>query len=650
MTYSPTYDPRAASSNAGALQRRSAPRKPGQRMNPYYQPSILELARRGNVRAIAYWLNSVLVMQGVHIQVQPGNKGRLKIMVNFPRHTSPNACLQAQRHLIRQICYRLWTLNAGPIRDLRIMARVAGTREIVWRQSARIATPANGQGVRRSRTARSANSLETERFRLLRSLLVNRLAIAGFVFCYWLLYLESTGSHTANQPSVAAPPAQEQVQPSEGQAAQPSEKTEIARTPRPEPQKVFTVPPQFQGQVFYEATPPAGEKVVALTFDDGPWKETTEQVLDILKQNNIKATFYMVGQAVQENPEIAKKVADAGHAIGNHTWQHPMSNLDAATAAQELGNAARLIYEATGGVRTYLMRPPGGNLDGELANYAKQQGYQVSMWSADSSDYYVSTPLIIDNILSNIKPGGVALMHDGGGDRKATVEALPQIIASLRSQGYQFVTIPELMEKQAEWAKSQPAAGTQPTHPLTSPEGPLPDSGATGENPALAPTPAPPEAIAPPPNAIEPPPVSQPSLAPTDSAPVDTAPMDAPSMNPAPMNAPPMDTAPMTAPPMDTAPMTAPPMDTAPRNPAPVRQDFERPLGGTAPTPPAPASTETQPQPPGLNPPQHREGFPTNPPPTFEEHGAVPQAQEEFAAEEWYPLEPMVTLNGVLPM
>ncbi|NJP09100.1 MAG: polysaccharide deacetylase family protein [Leptolyngbyaceae cyanobacterium RU_5_1] len=132
-----------------------------------------------------------------------------------------------------------------------------------------------------------------------------------------------------------------------------------------------------------------------------------------MQQNSIKATFYWVGEALQENPDVAQKVVAEGHAIGNHTWRHLMNDLDVATAAEELGNNAKLIYQATG-VRTYLMRPPGGNLGGELANYAKQQGYLVTMWSADSHDYYVSTPLIIDNVLSNVRPGGIVLLHDGG--------------------------------------------------------------------------------------------------------------------------------------------------------------------------------------------------------------------------------------------
>jgi len=441
----------------------------------YYQPSLLELARQGNFQAITYWINSILAPQGIHIQTDAGRSGCLKMMVNFPRSTHPQACIKARQRLVRHICYRLWTLNSKAIREVRIMARVTGQREIIWRQTVRINTPANtGKTARHrldpARLRQKSRPAKQDRFQILRSFLLNRLAIAGFLFCYWVIYLEMTGHQTAEQPT-AAPP-QEQVQPV--QNTQETEKTAIAHN-RPQPQNmVFSVPSQFQGQIVYEATPPANaEKVVALTFDDGPWKQTTEQILDILKQNNIKSTFYFVGQAIQENPEIAKKVFEHGHAIGNHTWRHPMENIDAATAAQELGNTARLIYEATGGVRTYLMRPPGGNLEGDLATYAKQQGYMVNMWSADSSDYMVSAPLIVDNVLSQVKPGGIVLLHDGGGDRTATVEALPQIISALQRQGYKFVTIPELMELQAKWAKMQPPA------PAPGMEAPAPQPGLT---------------------------------------------------------------------------------------------------------------------------------------------------------------------------
>lgn len=427
----------------------------------YYQPSVLELARQGNFRAIGYWMNSLLAPQGIHIQTAVSRSGCLKIMVNFPRSSHPQACMGVRKSLVRHICYRLWTLNSRSIREVQIMGRIAGQRDVLWRQPVRIASPASKGLTARHPSAPGLGRRErSEQFRVLRSFLVNRLAIAGFIFCYWVLYLESTGHQTAEQPSVAASPRQELVQPIQTEAPEKQEKTAIARRPQAQ-NTVFTVPAQFQGQIVYEATPPANaEKVVALTFDDGPWENTTEQILDILRQNNIKSTFYFVGKAIQSNPAVAKKVFEEGHAIGNHTWQHPMENLDTATAAQELGNSARLIYEATGGVRTYLMRPPGGNLSGELANYAQKQGYMVTMWSVDTHDYYVSAPLIVDNVLSQVKPGGIVLMHDGGGDRSATVEALPQIISALRSQGYQFVTVPELMERQAQWATLQPPNST----------------------------------------------------------------------------------------------------------------------------------------------------------------------------------------------
>lgn len=439
----------------------------------YHQPSLLDLARQGNFRAIAYWINSILGPKGVYIQTEATRSGTLKIIVNFQRSSDREMCMKARHHLVRHICYRLWTLNSAEIRDVRIMARVAGQKDVLWRQSVRITTPSQGHpkaspdhpnsaarnGAVRSHRAHRASSAGQERFQLLRSFLFNRIALAGFLLCYWMFYLEATGQQTAEQPSIAATSPKD-PEPSPSSTASPQQTaTPVAQETQLPQNLTFTVPPQLQGQVVYQATPPAGaEKVIALTFDDGPWTTTTEQILDILKQNNVKATFYWVGQAIQENPDIAKKVVAAGHAIGNHTWRHLMEDLDEPTAVQELSNTAKLIYQATG-VRTHLMRPPGGNLGGELVNYAKKKGYLVTMWSADTSDYYVSTPLIIDNALRDATPGGIVLLHDGGGDRAQTVEALPQIISSLRRQGYKFVTVPELMQMQSHWGPIQPLDG-----------------------------------------------------------------------------------------------------------------------------------------------------------------------------------------------
>jgi peptidoglycan/xylan/chitin deacetylase (PgdA/CDA1 family) len=428
--------------------------------SPRYQPSLLELAREGNARAISHWLNSILAPQGMMVQAELGQSGRLTLMVNF--HTQDSqACMEARKPLVRHICYRLWTLNSPTIRDIVVLGRLAGHRAVLWRQSVRIRTPANVRAQMDLLQTRPQAESGQEWFHLVRSLLLNRFALMGFVFFYWVLYLYMTGHQKAEAPNNDAKPQQEIVQDNGlGALGQPANAQTPANSGNAQTGQVLlsAVPPQFQGQVISEATPPPGaEKVVALTFDDGPWENYTEQVLAILQQNNIKATFYMVGEAIQANPAIAKKVVDEGHAVGNHTWRHIMDDMDQMTAITELSNNAKLIYQATG-ARTYLMRPPGGNQGGELVNYAKQRGYMVTMWSADSHDYMVSAPLIIDNVLSQTKPGGIVLLHDGGGNRAPTVEALPQIISSLRSQGYKFVTVPELMQLQAQWAKTQPTA------------------------------------------------------------------------------------------------------------------------------------------------------------------------------------------------
>jgi peptidoglycan-N-acetylglucosamine deacetylase len=208
----------------------------------------------------------------------------------------------------------------------------------------------------------------------------------------------------------------------------------------------FAVPARFQGQTLKEIQLPSGRKLIALTFDDGPWPVTTGKILAILKKNNIKATFFMVGQPLQNYPQIAQQVAAEGHALGNHTWNHWYHQLSPATAASEIEKTTALLYKTTG-FRTQLFRPPGGILNNGPASYAKGQKYLVALWSADSKDYSrPSVPNLVRNVLKDARPGGMLLLHDGGGDRDRTVQALPEIIADLRSQGYQFVTVPELLE------------------------------------------------------------------------------------------------------------------------------------------------------------------------------------------------------------
>jgi peptidoglycan-N-acetylglucosamine deacetylase len=215
------------------------------------------------------------------------------------------------------------------------------------------------------------------------------------------------------------------------------------------PTHVFSVPARFQGKIVRRVQLPPKEKAIALTFDDGPWPTTTVQVLNILKQNNIKATFFWIGKSLQAQPDVARRVVADGHVIGNHTWHHWYFRMNPATAAAEIENTAKLIYDTTG-VKTTLFRPPGGFMHNGVVAYALRKNYTVTMWSSEPGEFRPSNTVAgyVTTVLSQAQPGAIVLMHDGGGNHSKTVQALPQIIARLRQQGYRFVTVPELLEMQ----------------------------------------------------------------------------------------------------------------------------------------------------------------------------------------------------------
>jgi len=214
-------------------------------------------------------------------------------------------------------------------------------------------------------------------------------------------------------------------------------------------------PTSFNGKIIYDIKPAVNKKVIALTFDDGPWENTTTQILNILKQNNIKATFFVVGSALQNNPELGKQIVTEGHVIANHTWNHWYHFMNPQAAAFEIDQTTKLIYKLTG-VKTNLFRPPGGHLSNGLVAYARSKNYATLMWSADSRDFQQPPPAtMVNTVLEYARPGGIVLLHDGGGDRTKTVQALPQIITKLQQQGYSFVTIPELLEMEKMSEKSE---------------------------------------------------------------------------------------------------------------------------------------------------------------------------------------------------
>lgn len=214
------------------------------------------------------------------------------------------------------------------------------------------------------------------------------------------------------------------------------------------------IPQRFQGVVLEEAKLTKSPKVIALTFDDGPNPPYTTEILDTLKKNNIKATFFVIGQNAKIYPDYLKRIVAEGHAIGNHTWHHWYHHMSPQVAAYEIDNTNKVIQDVTG-VKTNLFRPPGGHLSNGLASYAKNQKFGVIMWSSDSIDYrQPPVPTLMKNILRNSRPGGIVLMHDGGGKRGNTAKALPELIETYKKQGYSFVTVPELLEMQDKEQKN----------------------------------------------------------------------------------------------------------------------------------------------------------------------------------------------------
>ncbi|TQR14232.1 polysaccharide deacetylase family protein [Psychrobacillus soli] len=189
------------------------------------------------------------------------------------------------------------------------------------------------------------------------------------------------------------------------------------------------------------------EKVIALTFDDGPHSTYTTQILDLLAQYDAKATFFVIGERAEKMPDIILKMGQAGHEIANHTYSHPY-NITSEKLKDELEKTNEIIHDITGSYPLFY-RPVGGSYDDSIINTAVENGYRVVMWSwhQDTKDWTSpGVDKIVSTVLSGAKPGNIVLFHDAGGDRSQTVKALEEILPELEKQGYEFVTISELLE------------------------------------------------------------------------------------------------------------------------------------------------------------------------------------------------------------
>lgn len=216
-----------------------------------------------------------------------------------------------------------------------------------------------------------------------------------------------------------------------------------------------------KGRSYYEETGQVvwdidtQEKVIALTFDDGPHPRNTEKILDILAKYNAKATFFIVGSNAEKYPDLVQQSYEEGHELANHTYTHPY-NASVTELQDEIQQTNEMIYSITGFMPT-LFRPVGGAYNDQIINAVADEGYKVVMWSyhQDTQDWKgPGVNKIVNKVLKGTRPGDVILFHDGGGIRDQTIMALEKILPELQRQGYKFVTVSELIKgNQKEVAK-----------------------------------------------------------------------------------------------------------------------------------------------------------------------------------------------------
>lgn len=231
------------------------------------------------------------------------------------------------------------------------------------------------------------------------------------------------------------------------------------------------------------------DKVVALTFDDGPHGALTPKVLDILRDNNVKGTFFMQGCNVKAHPQVVRRMVEEGHEVGNHTWNHVyLSKISREKVEDQLQRTNEAIRNACG-VIPVVMRPPGGYTNAGVASWARQRfGFTTIMWDVDTNDWRKpGSAVVAARAVNGAKPGSIILVHD---IHASTVAAVDAIVKGLKNRGYQLVTVSELMRRGRAAAGQSPS---MPASPLVPAYSPVP---APAIAPPAAPSPASVETVA----------------------------------------------------------------------------------------------------------------------------------------------------------
>lgn len=216
----------------------------------------------------------------------------------------------------------------------------------------------------------------------------------------------------------------------------------------PQPLSLSDLQRKYKSNFILSGSPQKRE--IALTFDDAPDTHFTPLVLDQLKRMNVKATFFIVGNRAEKHPDIVKRIAREGHAIGNHSYSHPnFNNLSDQAFRKEIQKTDQILQRLIG-YKPVIIRPPYGNITEGQIQWLISQKKKIINWNVDSLDWKnLSAEQVTTNILSDIRPGSIVLQHSAGGkgeDLTGTVQAIPTVIKKLRADGVRFVTVPELLE------------------------------------------------------------------------------------------------------------------------------------------------------------------------------------------------------------
>ena len=206
--------------------------------------------------------------------------------------------------------------------------------------------------------------------------------------------------------------------------------------------------PKLIERIYWRA--PTDEPKIALTFDDGPHATSTPRIVELLQQFDVPATFFLVGKHLEKHPEIAREMVNAGHEIGNHTFSHSILYVSTKKRIRDEICRTDTLLRNIDGAEPKFFRPPAGFFTKQVLDIVEQLGYKTVVGDVYPRDPHLpGKKKIVDRVLQRTVAGSIIILHDGGNtqrvDRSQTLEALSEIIPSLKNKGFEFLTLSDLL-------------------------------------------------------------------------------------------------------------------------------------------------------------------------------------------------------------